>query len=109
MWKQASRPDGGMARLCHLRRSGKIRHDAQQGSMTSEEIATRALELAERIKPLMAGQGSDVQGAVLLELVSLWLTGLHPDLREERLAHWIESLPQMVRANEHALGVWQDR
>lgn len=37
----------------------------------SEEI----LELAERIKPILAGKEAHIQGAVLAELLSIWLAG----------------------------------
>ena len=37
--------------------------------------AKAALDLAERIKPLLAGHGSKVQGAALAELTAIWLAG----------------------------------
>jgi hypothetical protein len=37
--------------------------------------ATLALQIVERIKPLLAGQPTLVQGAVLADLLSIWLAG----------------------------------
>jgi hypothetical protein len=37
--------------------------------------ATLALQIVERIKPILAGQPPTVQGAVLADLLSLWLAG----------------------------------
>lgn len=46
-----------------------------QRNESDADLATRSQELADRIKPILAGQGSAVQSAALAELVSLWLAG----------------------------------
>jgi hypothetical protein len=40
--------------------------------------ATQVFRLVERIRPLLAGNSPDVQGAALAELLAIWLAG-----------HWI--------------------
>jgi hypothetical protein len=46
--------------------------------------ADQVLAIAGEIKPLLAGKDPSVQGAVLAELLSLWLAG-HPSLAREAL------------------------
>jgi hypothetical protein len=47
--------------------------------MTDEEIAgdvaVRAMVLRKIIEPILAGQGADVQSAVLADLTAMWLAG----------------------------------
>ena len=45
------------------------------------------LGLVERIKPLLAGNDPEIQGAVLAELTAIWLTG-HPQAARENLLFW---------------------
>lgn len=42
--------------------------------------------LVERIKPLLAGKPPELQGAVLAELLAMFIAGHHPDLRSKILA-----------------------
>jgi hypothetical protein len=44
----------------------------------------RAVRVAEKIKPLLAGLPPEVQGAVLGQLVAIWSAGHHPSIRDER-------------------------
>ena len=57
--------------------------------------ARAALELVERIRPLLAGHHPAVRGVALAELVAIWLMG-HPDLLHRKL----------VRAHFHAVGAF---
>lgn len=64
-----------------------------------------ALELAERIKPMLAGQGPEVQGAALAELVSIWITGFNEETLEQTAitramitAHWIDTVLKLTVA-----------
>jgi hypothetical protein len=73
-----------------------------------EGEATRALKLADRIKPLLAGKGPGVQSAALADLVALWLAGhidvtgaLETDfLREPVLENWLKTVRELVPACE---------
>jgi hypothetical protein len=67
---------------------------------TDLERAKGALEISDRIKPLLAGKGADVQGAVLADLLSIWLAGHPAEMREEILAMHIEYVCQLVPASE---------
>lgn len=66
--------------------------------MTSPSDATvlRAEALADRIKPILAGHGGDVQGAALMQLVALFIAGHAPPLREGMLALHVKSVREMV-------------
>ena len=69
-----------------------------------DRSAKHVLELVERIKPILAGQDPSEQGAVLAELLSLWLAGHRPPaLREAILAHHIEAVLALTKINAHAL------
>jgi len=65
--------------------------------------AKTAAELVERIKPLLAGEGPGVQGAVLLDLVSIWLACHHPDIRGDVFREWLRVLPSMTKISEKML------
>lgn len=58
-----------------------------------------AVQLSEKIKPLLAGQGPDVQSAVLADLSSLWLAGMASEVREEMLKTWIATVRDLVPAS----------
>lgn len=64
------------------------------------EDAKRGLDLARKIKPLLAGHGPSAQGAALLDLLSIYLAGHHPALREGALAALLAALPAMIAASE---------
>jgi hypothetical protein len=67
------------------------------------EILHRARGLIESIKPLLAGQGFDAQGAALVELVALYIAGHAPPLRDELLALHVEAVRLMIPAIEREL------
>jgi hypothetical protein len=60
--------------------------------------------LVEAIRPILAGQPVDVQGAVLLELLAMFIAGHAPDLREEILALHIKVVRELVPVVEQELG-----
>lgn len=53
--------------------------------MTDETLAEISDALVERIKPILAGQSPQVQGAVVADLTAIWLGGHHALLRTEAL------------------------
>ena len=67
------------------------------------------LALVDRIKPLLAGQERAYQGAALAELLSLWLAGHPPEVRESVLVAHIEAVRGLTRVNARALRgeLWQ--
>jgi hypothetical protein len=76
---------------------------------TAEEQAHRVTALVAEISPLLSGKGSDVQSAVLADLVAMWLAG-HQDLenpesafvlelREQAFALWCETVRALVPVN----------
>lgn len=56
--------------------------------------------ISQRIKPILAGSGSGVQGGVLADLVSLWLAGHHPDLREGMLIEFVRLTRELIPPSE---------
>lgn len=56
--------------------------------------------IVERIKPMLAGRSGPVQGAVLADLLSLWIAGHHPRLRDEILAEHIATVRRLVPHSE---------
>jgi hypothetical protein len=59
--------------------------------------------ISARMHPSLAGQSPEVQGAVLAELVSLWIAGHHPDLREDLLDGWIALVRALVPISEKGM------
>jgi len=62
-----------------------------------------ALALSIRIRLLLAGHDGAVQGAVLADLVSIYLVGHHPAVREEALAAFIEAVRQLTPVSEREI------
>jgi hypothetical protein len=56
--------------------------------------------IVEQIKPLLAGQEPNVQGAVLADLLAMWLAGHAPQMREELFAFHVEQVRELVGVNE---------
>jgi hypothetical protein len=61
-----------------------------------EHLAKRSRTLSLQIQPLLMGQGPDVQGAVLADLVATFFAGCHPDLREGAIEMWIETMRKLI-------------
>lgn len=61
-----------------------------------DEAVRRAMEIAARIKPLLAGHGPELQGAALVELVAMHVAGHPAEARERVLALHIDSVRKMV-------------
>jgi hypothetical protein len=43
----------------------------------AEAAVNLTFEIAQQIRPLLAGQAREVQGAVLAELLAMWIAGHH--------------------------------
>jgi hypothetical protein len=77
--------------------------------MSDEDLPTPAdvLTVVDRIKPLLAGLGPLLQGAVLCELTSLWVAGHEPSMREIVLRLHIRTVRKLTKVN--AREVWKDQ
>ena len=62
--------------------------------------AAEALALSREIRPFLARRGPELQGAILADLVSVWLAGHAPPLREIILADWIKAVRELIPASE---------
>jgi hypothetical protein len=56
--------------------------------------------LVERIKPILAGHDPELQGAVLADLLAMWLVGHPPIVRESVLRIHIQFARDLVAPNE---------
>jgi hypothetical protein len=69
-------------------------------SMRSVTLAQRADELVQRIGPIMHGEGPEVQGAVLIELLAIYLAGyVGPnitEIREQQIAIMLAAVRELV-------------
>jgi hypothetical protein len=78
--------------------------------MKREREITRAVE---RIRPILAGQPPEIQGAVLADLLAIWLAGHHvagderatQALRAEMLAAHLQGVAELVPVNAKIMGV----
>lgn len=63
---------------------------------TADKLATAAEELADRLRPFFAGQDPGVQGAVITQLLAIFVAGHHPAIRYEQLDLVIDATRRMV-------------
>jgi hypothetical protein len=64
------------------------------------DIGPAALDLSARIQPLLHGQGPAIQGAALCDLVSIFIAGHHPKLREPVLKLFVDFVRALVPESE---------
>lgn len=74
---------------------------------TSSDAARLALALSRAIQPYLKGQGPDVQGAVLADLVAIFFAGHHPDHREEAIDLWMQFVRELITQNVKESGKWE--
>lgn len=60
----------------------------------------KAEEVVAAIKPLLAGQGQAVQGAVLADLAATWIAGHHPDMRLAAMGSLVRLIADLIEENE---------
>lgn len=72
--------------------------------MTHEQPdPARVTDLVERMRPILAGNHPAVQGAVLADLVAIWLAGHPAELRGELFTLHIVKALELVPINVAAL------
>lgn len=65
--------------------------------MTEKDDETMlCVELSRKVRDILAGKGPKVQGAVLADLVSIWLVGHQKKDREEVFAQWIKLIQDFM-------------
>ena len=78
--------------------------------MTSDEV-DKLWQVSKQIEPLLAGLGWRLQGAVLANLVSLWLAGVYDErgraateeLRQLAFAEWTQITKDLVPMSEQEI------
>lgn len=68
--------------------------------ITAEDFERECLDIVTRLKPLLAGYGPALQGAVLADLVSLWVAGHEPASREGMMDLLFEHASALVPERE---------
>jgi hypothetical protein len=83
----------------------KLKRLTEEETMKSENVDCRAyasekiaVAITEDIKPLLTGSSPDVQGAILTELVALYLAGFPRQSRDDRLRQIVTSSLQKINA-----------
>lgn len=69
-----------------------------------DDAAARGLALAEKIAPILHGEGPEAQGACLVTLVGYFLAGHHPALRSDQMAYLTASAWEMCKIREIEMG-----
>jgi hypothetical protein len=80
--------------------------------MSAETPMTREIIRAiDRIKPILAGRPAAMQGAILADLLAIWLAGHHAEdeettrrLRTQLLADHLAAVVALVAANAKIMG-----
>jgi hypothetical protein len=67
----------------------KVEHDRKERDAAVEQIGA-----------ILAGRPPQVQGAILADLLSIWLACWHPTVREEALSLLLNLTREMVPAQE---------
>ena len=73
---------------------------------TAQEDADEALAIVERIRPILAGRGPEIQGAVMVELLSMYLAGYYlggDEGIDAILEHTINTVRQLIPVNVQIL------
>jgi hypothetical protein len=74
--------------------------------MDLEKTPAEVLRIAELVKPILAGREPEIQGAVLAELLSLWLAGHYQGgqrLIDNLLALHVEHVRKLIPENVRML------
>jgi len=58
-----------------------------------------AIATSAKIQPLLKGLGPDIQGAVLADLLSIWLAGFPEEMREDVLTLHIEQMRPLIEVS----------
>ena len=78
------------------------------GTPETREVA----EAVDKIKPILAGRSADIQGAILADLLSMWVAGHFipgdprktDELRRDVLAFHLSMIPTLIEINAKILG-----
>lgn len=57
-------------------------------------------KIVEAIRPLLAGKGAHIQGAVIADLVAIYLAAHAPFIREQTLALLLKTIDGLIGINE---------
>lgn len=60
------------------------------------------LNVVMQIRPLLAGKAPELQGAVIADLLSFFVAGHHPSVRDEQLDLIISTVRDLIPINEAA-------
>jgi hypothetical protein len=107
----------GDRRIIHLQDlrvkalSGELEDEAAKAASEAREMAFRTRTIAKMIGPLLKGLGPELQGAVLADLVSMWVAGFvahgsraeTAKLRRELVEDWVKLVWRLVEPSEREI------
>jgi len=67
-----------------------------ESETSKSENARLAEDIVDDIKPILAGHPPDVQGAVIADLLAIFLIGYPPQMREEVLEFHIDAVRELI-------------
>jgi hypothetical protein len=73
--------------------------------MTTLDPARVAM-IVDRIKPHLVGYHPAYQGAAIANLLAIWLSGHHADMRDEMLAMHVATVKELVPVYVAEMGVF---
>jgi hypothetical protein len=59
--------------------------------------------LVEQIRPILGGKPPELQGAVLADLLAIFIAGHHPLIREEVMREHFDTVRALIEPNERLL------
>jgi len=71
--------------------------------MSADAATLHAERLFNEIRPILTGQGPEIQGAVIAQLLALWLAGHPSDMRAEILDATAEAAWKLTPIIEHEM------
>lgn len=75
----------------------KVYDAAALATIDADTAADVVPGIVEQIKPMLAGLHPAIQGAVIADLVAIWISGYQPEsVRQEILDHMVSTAQQMV-------------
>lgn len=70
---------------------------------TTEQDVAKVGEIVNSIRPLLGGQGAHIQGAVIADIVSIFIAAHAPHLRKTMMDGIVKTAMKMVPMNENIL------
>ncbi|MGO8241292.1 hypothetical protein ACC806_34710 [Rhizobium ruizarguesonis] len=74
--------------------------DTSDDSFLKMFVTGKVAAIVDAVRPHLAGEPPEIQGAVIADLLAIWLAGHAPQLREEAIEFHMEMVRQLTEAEE---------